>query len=122
MVGIDYYKKNKILIAVIEKGRSRTPSMDFNFDFLFDRCMEEMKEISDRKFPETKIQLHSLYSLMVELERGLEYGFSSINVELPPNFFELLYKELADVSNFVDFMFNRASIVQELLRQHEAIP
>lgn len=127
MVGIDYYKKNKILIAVIEKGRSRTPSKEFPFTFLFGRCTEEMQEIT--RLNEADIgRYESLYSVMASIERELdkcqenESDVANIDVDIPLNFFEQLYNELADVSNFVDFMFNRLTMTEALLKMHEVIP
>lgn len=127
MVGIDYYKKNKILIAVIDKGRSRNPSMEYPFDFLFNRCIEELCEILNVKDVDEN-RYESLYSVMMRIERELdkckenESDVAYIDVDIPLNLFNELYNELADVSNFVDFMFNRVSRTEQLLKMHEVIP
>jgi hypothetical protein len=77
------YKMEKILIGVIDKGRSRDPALKFNFRFLVDRIKQETEEIEAALF---KIQ-PALNPSELDFENAM--------------------KEVADVSNFCDFLADR---------------
>ena len=80
MKTLNGYKLEKALIGVVDKGRGREPGYEFGYPFHIRRIREETKELED----------------ILKTD--------DVN---NPEFYEKAMKELADISNFCDFLADR---------------
>lgn len=103
MVGIDKYKKDKILIGVIDKKRTRSPEDEYKISFLIERLKEEVEEI-EPYIDEIKQLEEDIHSYRHDRIYKNDIHFLSAE-----SYIDLLH-ELADISNFCDFIFNALQI------------
>lgn len=110
-MSLSKYKRDKVISGVIDKGYSRNPEK-YSFDFLWRRFIQEQKEI-------TLITVNddaSYSSCLLDTIEKLEMQFSIIDYEiltLPDDFWYRFKRELADLSNFIDFLFDRLLILEK---------
>lgn len=110
-MSLSKYKRDKVISGVIDKGYSRNPEK-YSFGFLWRRFIQEQKEI-------TLITVNddaSYSSCLLDTIEKLEMQFSIIDYEiltLPDYFWYRFKRELADLSNFVDFLFDRLLILEK---------
>ncbi len=106
------YKRDKITEALLDKDYSRHPE-NFGFEFLWGRLIEEIKEISDEQH--TRLGYKTLMCLfeddleLMDNEQLLKNHYVYIEIDC----WEKLKRGLADVSNFVDFIFDRVLILEK---------
>lgn len=117
------HKKDKLIEGVVDKGYHRYPELAYDFEFHYKRMLEEIKELT--KQDETG---YSIYRAMIMFEGDLKLlSDKQINVGhiiyVPESLWNKGKRELADISNFVDFLFDRLCILEEnykeLMKENE---
>lgn len=103
------HKKNKMLEGVIEKKRTWYPAHEFNLSFLIGRFYEEVKEVRNEIDWNQLIIYDGDCTLIKSRQMNIDKAMPKPTVNIVR-----LKRELADVANFIDFIFER-------LRMNEAI-
>lgn len=117
------YKMDKIIQAVTIKGYSREPSMVHSLKFLWMRFNEEVSEI-DREYdvlsPKDELPLMQKFIVLENcIQHSTSKNYSRLGFTVKPEDFHEMKRELADLSNFIDFVFDRILIIEKMVKGFE---
>ena len=109
------YKRDKITEALLDKGYQRHPELDLSLKYLWNKLHDE----------EIKLELNPIminwitFDELISMEEGIEkrYTFKYLGWVPEKEDFIKLKRELADVSNMIDFIFDRVMVLEEKLRE-----
>jgi len=115
------YKMDKIIEGVLDKDYSREPSLVFSLNFLWERFHEEVDEI-DKLYDITKDEI-PLMQKFITLENcignAIEHNHKRIGYPIRVKEFEDVKRELADLSNFIDFVFDKILLLESVVKNYE---
>lgn len=107
------YKRDKIISAVLDKGYSRFPE-EHKFSFLWKRLLQEMKEITDDKYDDELTILE-----IIKTVEKCEQSNLWVSLEVEEEFWICAKKELGDLSNFIDFLYDRLCVLERFYKSQE---
>ena len=103
------HKKDKMLEGVIDKKRTRFPAHTYNLEFHISRFYQEVREVRN-EIDWNKLFIYDDDCSLIE-NKDMDVNSA---MPIPTKEIVMLKRELADVSNFIDFIFER-------LRQNQVI-
>jgi len=106
------YKMDKLIEGVMDKGYSRHPE-NYQFSFLWERLIGELHEIATEDYEGNEESLLWFFTkLSDEIEEASE-AHGELDDDMPIGIFDTMKRELADLSNFIDFIFNNVMLMEK---------